>query len=275
MKSIQKLWCLLIATMLLTMTAHAGRWITRDPMDALQHMERDPHPSLGLDLNAYTFVGNSPPNWVDPLGLAWYDRVSGAVNFAPYSLIYDPNQFVSYAPLQKPDPNTFGAMHGIDTTWMDGEKPGDFVADRAKDVAKGSLKAGVMFLPFGAEEEEIYTAADSALEAANAAKGARCFRSFRALKRAFPNSPGKIYHHIVEQRDANIAKFGVEAIQNMENVVEVAPEINQALADYYSSIRPFTGGQTVRQWLGGQSFGEQYAFGMRALGQVLSGQPLP
>jgi hypothetical protein len=39
-----------------------------------------------------------------------------------------------------------------------------------------------------------------------------------------------------------------------------------AQASYYSSIRPFTGGQTVREWLTGQRFADQYNFGRRING---------
>ena len=74
MKQIQKLFLFAIGAILLVANAHAGRWITRDPMEVQEHMERDPHPFL--DLNPYTFVGNNPISNVDPYGLAfgdWWD----------------------------------------------------------------------------------------------------------------------------------------------------------------------------------------------------------
>ncbi|HUW58724.1 MAG TPA: RHS repeat-associated core domain-containing protein [Planctomycetota bacterium] len=114
----------------------------------------------------------------------------------------------------------------------------------------------------------------------NALKGPnanfRYFRSYRALKRGVgPSGKGKVWHHIVEQRGVNIAQFGDEAIHNTMNVVAVPREVNQALGNYYSSIRPFTGQQTVRQWLGSQSWRQQYEFGQQMLNKALAGQALP
>jgi hypothetical protein len=51
--------------------------------------------------------------------------------------------------------------------------------------------------------------------------------------------------------------------------------LNQLKANYYSSIRPFTGGGTVRDWLTGQSFADQYEFGMDILMMLRNGLPLP
>jgi len=59
-----------------------------------------------------------------------------------------------------------------------------------------------------------------------------------------------------------------QAIHNTGNVVNVAHGkglIHQKISAFYSSKQPFTNGQTVRQWLSGQSFKEQYDFGVRQL----------
>lgn len=102
------------------------------------------------------------------------------------------------------------------------------------------------------------------------------FASFRAFKRAMGSAgEGKVWHHIVEQRASNIARFGAEAIHNTHNVLPISREANQAIADYYSSIRRFTGGKTVREWLRAQSFAEQDAFGRKILNAVLDKKPLP
>ena len=66
MKHIQNFSFFLVGAILLAANAHAGRWITRDPMEVQEHMERDPHPFL--DLNPYTFAFNSPLNAIDPDG---------------------------------------------------------------------------------------------------------------------------------------------------------------------------------------------------------------
>ena len=68
MKRIQNLCLFVAAAILLAANAHAGRWITRDPMEVQEHMERDPHPFL--DLNPYTFNNNNPLSYIDPNGMA-------------------------------------------------------------------------------------------------------------------------------------------------------------------------------------------------------------
>ena len=103
------------------------------------------------------------------------------------------------------------------------------------------------------------------------AMASRGFRSFSAFKRAMgPASPGQAWHHIVEQTTGNLSKFGNEAIHNTGNLIKLphgAGSIHAQLSGYYSSIRSFTGGQTVRQWLSTQSYQQQYDFGIKMLKQ--------
>jgi hypothetical protein len=106
-------------------------------------------------------------------------------------------------------------------------------------------------------------------------KAAKSFKSFRALKAGL-GSPGKgrVWHHIVEQRNAG--RFGAEAVHNSANVVAVDVAVNQKIADYYSTANhAFTGGKTVRAWLDTKSFAEQAEFGRDILNRVLNGLPLP
>jgi len=97
--------------------------------------------------------------------------------------------------------------------------------------------------------------------------GSVSFRSFGALKR-YLGSPGfgRQWHHIVEQ--SQIKQFGAAAIHSTDNVVSVSWADHIRISAYYSSKRPFTGGLTVRQWLKGQSWEDQYSFGR----DVLSGR---
>ena len=105
---------------------------------------------------------------------------------------------------------------------------------------------------------------------------ANSFSSFDALKRGLGSAgEGNVWHHIVEQRAANVAKFGAEAIHSTGNVVSVSQSVNQAIANYYSSKRAFTDGLTVRNWLGTQSFAEQDEFGLDILSRLLAERPLP
>jgi hypothetical protein len=72
----------------------------------------------------------------------------------------------------------------------------------------------------------------------------------------------------VEQTPANLRRLGPEAIHSTDNVVRVPTSVHlgkNSISAYYSSITPFTKGQTVRQWLSTQSFEAQREFGIATL----------
>jgi hypothetical protein len=98
--------------------------------------------------------------------------------------------------------------------------------------------------------------------------------SFSAAKSAL-GSPGEgnVWDHIVEQSQMNSTRSGFlpEQIHNAENLQDVPTELNQIKANYYSSIRPFTNGMTVRNWLNGQSFEDQWNFGMQVSEDIWNG----
>jgi hypothetical protein len=107
-------------------------------------------------------------------------------------------------------------------------------------------------------------------------KSIKFFESFDALKYALgPAGQGKVWHHIVEKRAPNVEKFGKQAVHNTVNVVPVSAQVNHEINVYYSRIRPFSNDQPVRQWLGSQSYEEQYKFGKRILELVQKGSALP
>lgn len=97
------------------------------------------------------------------------------------------------------------------------------------------------------------------------------FNSFSALKRSLgPAGKGRAWHHIVEQTPGNIKKFGANNVHNTGNVVNIPHGrglLHQKISGFYSSKQPFTNGQTVRQWISGKSFNEQYDFGIKILNQ--------
>ncbi len=97
-----------------------------------------------------------------------------------------------------------------------------------------------------------------------------------AAKRAL-GSPGagNVFDHTVEQSQIARSGFAPEEIHSPYNLNPISASLNQAKADYYASIRPFTGGARVRVWLGGQSFADQYEFSMDILMRLRNGQPLP
>ncbi|SEB46142.1 RHS repeat-associated core domain-containing protein [Arthrobacter woluwensis] len=104
------------------------------------------------------------------------------------------------------------------------------------------------------------------------------FSSFRSAKRSM-GSPGdgNVYDHVVEQSQISDKRSGFDPriIHNPRNLNPVPSAINQAKANYYSSVRGFTSNKTIRDWLSGQSFREQYNFSMRITDIIQNGGPLP
>jgi RHS repeat-associated protein len=106
--------------------------------------------------------------------------------------------------------------------------------------------------------------------------GGRGLSSFRQAKSELgPAGTNRVYDHVVEQSQMRRSGFPPEMIHNSANLEPVAPEINQLKANYYSSIRGFTGRGTVRDWLTGQEFDKQLEFGLDVLRRLLGGDPLP
>ena len=94
------------------------------------------------------------------------------------------------------------------------------------------------------------------------------YKSFTAAKRDL-GSPGEgnVFDHVVEQSQIKPTRAGfpAEDIHNPYNLNPVSAATNQIKANYYSSIKEFSGGSTVRDWLSTQSFKDQYSFGMETL----------
>lgn len=102
--------------------------------------------------------------------------------------------------------------------------------------------------------------------------GFRSYSSFRYWHG--PAGPGKEWHHIVEQTEANVAKFGAERVHNKSNVVALDKAIHDKITALYSSkAERWTSSTTltVRQWLSTQSFEAQRQFGERILSIVQAG----
>jgi hypothetical protein len=95
------------------------------------------------------------------------------------------------------------------------------------------------------------------------------FSSFNKFKSVYGKAgQDQAWHHIVEKHAGNIGKFGAESIHNTNNLLKLphgAGSIHNKISGYYSSKDIFTNGQTVRQWLKGQSYEKQYEFGMNTL----------
>lgn len=94
----------------------------------------------------------------------------------------------------------------------------------------------------------------------------RSWGSYSGFRTAMGSAgEGKQWHHIVEQTPGNVGRFGSHAMHNTENVIAIDAGVHQQISALYSSKAPFTGGQTIRQWLSGQSFQAQREFGLKTL----------
>ncbi|MHA7633925.1 hypothetical protein [Corallococcus sp. M7] len=102
--------------------------------------------------------------------------------------------------------------------------------------------------------------------------GPRGYSSFKSFKRAMgPAGNGKEWHHVVEQTDGNVARFGPQALHNTENVIPLDKALHHSVSAFYSSYKYRITGSTsltVRQWLSTQSFEAQAAFGLRAIDNI-------
>jgi hypothetical protein len=111
--------------------------------------------------------------------------------------------------------------------------------------------------------------------AGNSAAGFRSWGSFSGLKSALGSAgPGKNWHHIVEQTEGNIQRFGPQALHNTENVIRLEEGLHTRVSAFYSRKNwRITGSDelTVRQWLSTQSYEAQRAFGLKAIENIAKG----
>ena len=92
------------------------------------------------------------------------------------------------------------------------------------------------------------------------------YKTFKVFKKVYGRAgDGMEWHHIVEQRQANLDKFGPEQIHNVDNLVKIPSALHRKISGYYSSKQSFTEGVTVREWLNGKSYVEQFEFGLSVL----------
>ncbi|MCP3140062.1 SitA5 family polymorphic toxin [Pyxidicoccus xibeiensis] len=101
------------------------------------------------------------------------------------------------------------------------------------------------------------------------------YPTFDAFKQAHGKAgEGRAWHHLVEQREANVKRFGVERIHNTDNLVLLDKTVHDRISALYSSIRHDITESTVltvRQWMNTQSFEAQHEFGLLVLKNVSNG----
>ena len=165
-----------------------------------------------------------------------------------------------------------------DAAWVDaGElQVGDAVleADGTETVVTATTELTVRATVFNLTVADIHTYFVVVGDAATLVHNCQLpgYNNFRAAKRDL-GSPGEgnVFDHVVEQSQIKRSGFHPAEIHHPFNLNPVPAWANQAKANLYSSIQPYTGGQRVRDWLNGQSFEAQYSFGMDRMAEILRG----
>jgi RHS repeat-associated protein len=232
-----------------------GRWSQPDQIT--------PDPSDPQDWDRYAYTRNNPVKYIDPDGhnplLIILALIGAAIFFSQIpSDQYQSNPDNHGNPLV----TAFGAALMLSPTCgpvicVDGDCANE-MATVSQAVEKTDAQAAKQVIQNGLK-----------LLQDNIGQG---YKSFRALKDTLgPAGSGMNWHHIVEQSPTNIARFGVQAIHNTNNVIRLpsgAGSIHQRVSAYYSSIQPLVTGSdtlTVRQWLQTKSFEFQWQFGMELI----------
>ena len=108
------------------------------------------------------------------------------------------------------------------------------------------------------------------LSATGAYAGGKGFSTFGKLKAHIgPLGKNFHWHHIVEQCQIGKSGFDATSIHNTGNVIPVSSEVHRKITGYYSRIPSdnTTGGLRFRDWLAGQDYQTQYAWGIKIFEQ--------
>lgn len=158
------------------------------------------------------------------------DFIASQVSFENAMETYSLNQASLMAPLIEAEQrrlayeyhksqNIFGLIHMTCPTSAISEIGGNIAEG---SIGTAALTAAVEFTPW-----------DEIGDIMRANKNA-----FRRFKYNNPAGDGYDWHHLVEQHKYNVRQFGVEAIQNSENLVRLDTKIHgQVTKHYNSSIR--------------------------------------
>ncbi|MBI5877542.1 MAG: RHS repeat-associated core domain-containing protein [Chloroflexi bacterium] len=259
--------------------AYLNRWISPDSIV--------PDASNPQDLNRYSYARNNPVRYVDPTGhcVPACVVVGVALVVAVWEIIAPYNATPVGGGLVDSRGQPCGSSGCVSQGPSDFEVASNVARDAAIAYTGVRLAAAIaasLCFDDGDCTNEARAAGDAlrrghtVFESSAPQVGNVGYRSFDAFKRAMGSAGEEnVWHHIVEQRAVNVERFGAAAIHNTINVIKVSREVNQAIADYYSRIRGFTNGMTVREWLTTQSFEDQFEFGQRILDMVQNGGVLP
>jgi hypothetical protein len=272
-------------------TSLAGRFISPDLPGIDQHIANP------QSWNLYHYARNNPLHYTDPTGHAAEAQYCSIATCAPMESSGDlssgpsPTNYVEVdddeqqsggaaaaqgaQAQQNPQSSFFQTPLGkLLYNFVDG----DNVAQAVTNMVASEKPTGKV----GGATALVLTVAVAIVPAGKVAKGivrfargakagVQVYRSMSALRRALgPAGKGLEWHHIVEQCKA--CQFGPEAIHNTDNVIGLIKSVHEKISRFYSTKQDFAGSKVVREWLKGQSFEQQRAFGLKVLRDALEGK---
>jgi RHS repeat-associated protein len=159
----------------------------------------------------------------------------------------------------------------------------NYYANKSRDIGIRStialqkdFKALPYITAFATIAEIVFTGGLSGWFSSTGSIGFNSMKEFTGVYGAAPK--GMNWHHFVEQRLAKNGTFSPQLIYSTENSILIQSgkgSSHTAISAYYSSIRKFTDGQTVRKWIEKKSFEEQLKFGKDIYNRVMNGTALP
>lgn len=145
----------------------------------------------------------------------------------------------------------------------DGTKQSVRIDVRGQNVSDAALNTPEVV------EDILEEVSEVVIESGKASVPDKGFSSFDKLK-DYLGSPGEgnAWHHIVEQSQIGKSGFSSTKVNNVKNIIAIPHgkgSVHAQISGFYSSKPDFTNGLTVRQWLSGKSFDEQFDYGMKIL----------
>jgi hypothetical protein len=148
---------------------------------------------------------------------------------------------------------------------------------------RAALELGRIAIELANDEKEINEAMDFvkngpySLDELRVSQDDVSFSSFKDFKkvsdddviiRRYPiTGSGNEYHHIVEQGGDNEKNFSTDQLQSTKNIIPLPGPIHDMVSAKYSSEYD-TSGKTIREWLSGQSFEDQWNEGVKILREL-------